>query len=212
MQPQSYSRHRLNLAFMTKRLLDVFVAAMLIILTAPVMLAAALLIVLGSGKPVLYIQERYGYNRRIFRLFKFRTMIKDAHDMQDDLRSQNERDGAAFKMSDDPRVTALGRWLRKTNIDELPQLYNILRGDMSLVGPRPLPLSDYARLDEISQRRRLSVLPGLTGSWQIADRQNISFKEWMRMDLEYIDNWTLQTDLKILLKTFIVVLSGKGSH
>ena len=212
MQPQSYSRHRHNLAFMTKRLLDVVVAAMLIILTAPVMLAAALLIMLGNGRPVLYIQERYGHHRRIFHLYKFRTMIKDAQDLQDDLRSQNERDGAAFKMSDDPRITTLGRWLRKTNIDELPQLYNILKGDMSLVGPRPLPLSDYAQLDEIVLRRRLSVLPGLTGSWQISDRQNISFEEWMRMDLEYIDNWTLQTDLKILLRTIAVVLSGKGSH
>lgn len=209
-----YSGHQIGWPYLTKRLLDLFASVLLIILSAPVMLAAALLIVLGTGRPVLFSQERYGYNRRIFHLYKFRTMIKGADALQEDLRSQNERSGAAaFKMKNDPRVTALGRWLRKTNIDELPQLFNILKGDMSLVGPRPISLTDYARIDAFSHRRRLSVLPGLTGPWQIAPgRDKISFEEWVRMDLEYIDNWRLGTDLAILAKTVPVVLFGRGDR
>ncbi len=206
-----YSGHQIGWPYLAKRLLDMVVSAMLVIMAAPVMLVAALLIILIDGRPVLFVQERYGYNHRIFRLFKFRTMVHDAENLQDILRARNERDGPAFKMRKDPRVTAVGRWMRKTGIDELPQLINIFKGDMSLVGPRPLPLSDYARIDGISQRRRLSVLPGLTGTWQIAlNRDKISFDEWMRMDLEYIDHWRLVTDLKILVKTVLVVLVGKG--
>ncbi len=207
-----YSGHQIGWPYLTKRVLDLSASAVLVVLTTPIMLAAALLIVLSSGRPVLYIQERYGYNSRIFHLYKFRTMVKDAENLQEILRARSERDGAAFKMRKDPRVTRVGKWLRKASIDELPQLFNVLRGEMSLVGPRPLPLPDYARMDDISQRRRLSVLPGLTGPWQISGRDNVSFEEWMRMDLEYIDSWRLETDLKILLKTIPVVLSGRGSH
>ena len=205
--------HQFGLTFIAKRLLDVFASALLIILSAPIMLAAALLIVLSTGWPVLFIQERYGYNRRIFDLYKFRTMVKGADALQEGLRSQNERSDTAFKMKKDPRITAVGRWLRKTNLDELPQLFNILKGDMSLVGPRPVSLSDYTRIDAFTHRRRLSVLPGLTGTWQIAPgREKISFEEWVRMDLEYIDNWRFGTDLAILAKTVPVVLFGRGDR
>jgi lipopolysaccharide/colanic/teichoic acid biosynthesis glycosyltransferase len=163
------------------------------------------------GRPVVFTQHRYGYNGRVFKLYKFRTMIRNADSMQAQLRTMNERDGAAFKMKDDPRVTPLGRALRKTSIDELPQLINVIKGDMSIVGPRPLPLADYERMDNISHRRRLSVLPGITGTWQISGRDNISFDEWMKMDLDYIDNWRLATDLKIILLTVPIVLFGHGS-
>lgn len=206
-----YSGHQIGWAYLAKRLLDLFLSTVLIILTAPIMLVAALFILLREGRPVLFIQERYGYNHRIFRLYKFRTMVKEAENLQEILRARNERDGPAFKMRKDPRTTPVGRWLRKTNIDELPQLFNILKGDMSLVGPRPISLTDYARIDGVSQRRRLSVLPGLTGTWQVSSgRGEISFQEWMRMDLEYIDGWSLGTDLAILAKTATVVLLGKG--
>ena len=208
-----FSGHQLTLSFITKRLLDVVITALMVIVASPLMLVIALLILLNSGQPVLFIQKRYGYNRRVFNLYKFRTMIQGADALQEDLRSQNERTGPAFKLQNDPRVTAVGRWLRKTNLDELPQLFNILKGDMSLVGPRPVSLDDYARIDGNSQRRRLSVLPGLTGTWQIAPgRENISFEEWMLMDLEYIDNWKLGTDLAILAKTIPVVLLGRGDR
>ncbi len=208
-----FSGHQLSLAFITKRLLDVLISFLLIVVSAPIMLVLAIFIVLNSGMPVMFVQERFGYNRRIFHLYKFRTMIRGADELQEELRSRNERTGAAFKMKNDPRVTAVGRWLRRTNLDELPQLFNVLKGDMSLVGPRPVSLNDYARIDGTSQRRRLSVLPGLTGTWQIAPgRENISFDEWMEMDLEYIDNWKLATDLAILAKTIPVVLLGRGDR
>lgn len=208
-----YSGHQIGWPYLAKRLLDLVVSAILIILTAPIMLVAALLIILIDGRPVLFIQERYGYNHRAFHLFKLRTMVQDADNLQDILRVRNERDGPAFKLRKDPRVTWIGRWLRKASLDELPQLFNILKGEMSLVGPRPLSLSDYARIDGVSQRRRLSVLPGLTGTWQIASgRDKISFDDWMRMDLEYIDHWRLGTDLAVLAKTVFVVLFGKGDR
>lgn len=206
-----FSGHMLGGRYLIKRLFDIVFSATLIVLTLPIQLIAGLLIGLTSGWPVIFVQERYGYNGRVVRLYKFRTMSKNAEAIQAQLMAQNERDGAAFKMKNDPRVTPVGRFLRKTSIDELPQLYNVLKGEMSVVGPRPLPLADYARMNNMSHRRRLSVLPGITGPWQISNREKISFEEWMRMDLEYIDNWRLATDIKIVLVTVPIVLFGHGA-
>lgn len=206
-----YSGFELGGRYLVKRVFDILFAGILILLTAPLTLLAALLIGVTMGRPILFVQHRYGYNGRVFDLYKFRTMIKNADSMQAQLRTMNERDGAAFKMKNDPRVTRLGRILRKSSIDELPQLFNVIKGDMSMVGPRPLPLADYERMNNISHRRRLSVLPGITGTWQISGRDNISFDEWMKMDLDYIDNWRLANDLKIILLTVPIVLFGHGS-
>ena len=206
-----YSGHEIGARYLIKRLFDLIASLFAIVLLSPLIGLAALAIYLTSGGPVVFVQDRYGYNGRVFKLFKFRTMVKDADAMQEALRKQNERDGAAFKISNDPRVTPLGRFLRKTSIDELPQLFNVFKGDMSLVGPRPLPLADYKRMNSTSHRRRLTVLPGITGPWQISGRDHISFEEWMKMDLDYIDNWRLLTDLKILLFTVPVVLLARGS-
>lgn len=206
-----YSGYQLGGLYLAKRVFDVAFASFMVLLTLPLMAAAALAIYLGSGRPVFFVQDRYGYNGRVFKLFKFRTMVTNADAMQDKLRAQNERDGAAFKMKNDPRVTRVGNFLRKTSIDELPQLFNVIFGDMSMVGPRPLPLADYRRMSNISHRRRLSVLPGITGPWQISGRDQISFEEWMQMDLDYIDHWRLATDFKILFLTVPVVLLARGA-
>ncbi|BBD78156.1 exopolysaccharide biosynthesis polyprenyl glycosylphosphotransferase [Hydrogenophilus thermoluteolus] len=200
-------------ALLVKRLLDVTAAALGILILSPLFLLIALAIRVTMGSPVLFVQPRLGYHRRIFPLYKFRTMIPNADALRETLRAHNDRDGAAFKMRNDPRITPLGRWLRKLNLDELPQLFNVLRGDMSLVGPRPLPLDDYARMDRITYLRRVSVLPGITCTWQIApNRASIPFDEWMRMDLAYIDDWSLHTDLLLLVKTVWVTLRGKGDQ
>ncbi len=206
-----YSGHEVGVRYLIKRLFDLGAAACALVVISPILALAALAIYLTSGKPVMFIQDRFGYNGRVFKLYKLRTMIPEADAMQEELRERNERDGAAFKLSNDPRVTPLGRFLRKTSIDELPQLFNVLKGDMSLVGPRPLPLADYRRMNKTYHRRRLSVLPGITGPWQISGRDNVSFEEWMQMDLDYIDEWRLSTDLKIILLTVPVVLFGRGS-
>jgi exopolysaccharide biosynthesis polyprenyl glycosylphosphotransferase len=206
-----YSGYELGARYLLKRLIDIAFALVALTFASPLLLLAALAIWVTSGRPVLFIQDRYGYNGRIFRLYKFRTMTQGADKQQDALRAQNERDGAAFKMKNDPRVTPLGHWLRKTSIDELPQLFNVLKGEMSMVGPRPLPLADYKRMSNFSHRRRLSVLPGITGPWQISGRDQISFEEWMQMDLDYIDNWRLLTDLKIILLTVPTVLLARGA-
>lgn len=206
-----YSGHEFGGRYLVKRIFDIVFASSLLISTSPIMLLAALAIYLTSGRPVMFLQDRYGYNGRVFKLYKFRTMVQNADALQDKLRAHNERDGAAFKMKNDPRVTRVGRWLRKTSIDELPQLINVIRGEMSMVGPRPLPLADYRRMNKTSHRRRLSVLPGITGPWQISGRDHVSFEEWMQMDLDYIDNWRLWTDLKIILLTVPVVLFARGS-
>ncbi len=143
-------------------------------------------------------------------MYKFRTMIQDADELKEELQEYNEMDGAAFKMTHDPRITRLGRWLRKLSIDELPQLINVLRGEMSIVGPRPLAQDEVDKF-KIWQRRRLSMKPGLTCLWQIQGRNEVKFEDWMKLDLEYIDNWSLWMDIKILLRTIPVVLFGKGA-
>lgn len=206
-----YSGHEFGLRYLIKRGVDILMASTLLVLTSPLMLIAVLGTYMTSGRPALFVQQRYGYHGRIFNLYKFRTMVKNADALQEQLRAQNERDGAAFKMKNDPRVTRFGHFLRKTSIDELPQLINVLKGEMSMVGPRPLPLADYKRMNKSSHRRRLSVLPGITGPWQISGRDQISFEEWMQMDLDYIDNWRLSTDLRIILMTVPTVLLARGS-
>jgi exopolysaccharide biosynthesis polyprenyl glycosylphosphotransferase len=193
-----------------KRSVDVAVALILLMIGLPIILLVALAIKISSSGAVLYRQTRCGLNGRQFTLYKFRTMFEGAHDRRKELLHLNEMDGPAFKLRRDPRVTLFGRFLRKFSLDELPQLWNVLRGDMSMVGPRPpIPeeVAQYARW----QRRRLSMKPGLTCLWQISGRNNLDFNRWMELDLEYIDSWSPLLDLKILVKTIPVVLSGRGA-
>ena len=178
---------------------------------SPLLLAIALAIKLDSPGPVLFRQLRCGLHGRPFTFLKFRSMRVDAEALKKQLAPFNEMDGPAFKMTNDPRVTPVGRFLRRTSLDELPQLWNILRGDMSFVGPRPAVLEEV-RQYEPWQRRRLSMQPGLTCLWQVSGRNELTFDEWMRLDLEYIDNWSLWLDLKIALKTIPAVLLGRGAR
>lgn len=195
-----------------KLFLDVCGAFALLVLTSPIWLISALLIKITSPGPILFRQQRAGLNGQPFTIYKFRTMVSNAEQLKHELERLNEMGGPVFKVTDDPRVTKFGRFLRKFSIDELPQLLNVLRGEMSLVGPRPLPVYEVRRFDDVSHRRRLSVKPGLTCLWQVKGRNNVSdFKEWVRLDLEYIDNWSLWLDLKILLRTVPTVLAGTGA-
>lgn len=199
------------IALLIKRIIDFALSVGLLILLSPLMLMATILIKLTSKGPIVYKQTRCGLYGRPFTLYKFRSMMTGAEDKLWEIKHLNEMEGPVFKMHNDPRVTKLGRVLRKTSVDELPQLYNVLKGDMSLVGPRaPLPeeVKEYTRW----QRRRLSVKPGITCLWQISGRNEINFNEWMNLDLQYIDNWSLLLDIKILLKTIPVVLLGKGAR
>ncbi|MSU27310.1 MAG: sugar transferase [Pedosphaera sp.] len=195
-----------------KQLLDFVGALALLVVVSPLLLLAALVVKLTSPGPVLFRQQRSGLNGRPFTMLKFRTMVSDAEQLKAELASFNEMDGPVFKVTNDPRVTGPGRFLRKWSIDELPQLWNVLRFEMSLVGPRPLPVDEIRRINDLAHRRRLSVKPGLTCLWQISGRNDVkSFTEWVRLDLEYIDNWSLWLDVKILLKTIPVVLTGAGA-
>jgi exopolysaccharide biosynthesis polyprenyl glycosylphosphotransferase len=197
---------------LAKQVLDFCGALVLLVLTSPLMLLAAVGIKLTSPGPVLFRQERCGLNGRPFTMLKFRSMVSDAEQRKHELEALNEMSGPVFKVSNDPRVTPFGRFLRKYSIDELPQLFNVLAGQMSLVGPRPLPVNEVKRFDDPAHRRRLSVKPGLTCLWQIRGRSDLrDFREWVRLDLEYIDNWSLGLDLKILLLTIPVVLRGQGA-
>jgi exopolysaccharide biosynthesis polyprenyl glycosylphosphotransferase len=194
-----------------KRALDVAVSALLLVLLAPLLAVVALLVKLTSQGPAFFVQERLGVGKRRFRMYKFRTMVADAELRQRGLESLNEVTGPVFKIRNDPRITRLGVILRKTSIDELPQLINVLKGDLSLVGPRPLPARDYEGFDKDWHRRRFSVKPGITCLWQISGRSNISFEQWMELDVQYIDTWSLWLDLKILLKTIPAILRGTGA-
>ena len=194
-----------------KRGFDLLAGSLLVVATAPIMMAAALAVRLTSPGPVLFVQQRYGCNRKRFPMFKFRSMVADAEARQASLESENEATGPVFKLKRDPRITAVGAFLRKTSIDELPQLFNVLRGEMSLVGPRPLPLRDVSRFEEAWLLRRFSVRPGLTCLWQVRGRSNTSFDHWMKLDLDYIDHWSLTLDIKILLLTIPAVLRGSGA-
>ena len=193
---------------LAQRLIDVFASATLLILLSPILLVTALAIMLTSRGPVFFVQERVGFRKRTFRLYKFRTMVPDAEQQLEKIEHLNEVSGPVFKIKNDPRVTRIGDFLRRTSIDELPQLLNVFKGDMSLVGPRPLPIRDCRGFEEDQHRRRFSVPPGLTCLWQICGRSSVPFEQWMELDLQYIDNWSLWLDLKILLWTVPVVLEG----
>jgi len=196
---------------MFKRLLDIVISSILLVLLAPMFLIVAILIKLDSPGPVFFVQERVGLNKRKFPMYKFRSMVADAEQRQAELESANEADGPIFKIKDDPRFTRLGKFLRKASIDEVPQLINVLKSDMSLVGPRPLALRDFSRLEEDWLRRRFSVRPGITCLWQINGRSSVSFQEWMKFDMHYIDHWSLSLDLEILAKTIPAVVKGSGA-
>jgi exopolysaccharide biosynthesis polyprenyl glycosylphosphotransferase len=195
-----------------KRPFDFIGATLVLILLSWFYLFIAVLIKLTSSGPILFRQQRSGLNGRPFTIYKFRTMTTDAEARKQELADRNEMRGPVFKVTNDPRVTPIGRILRKYSIDEFPQFFNVLRGEMSLVGPRPLPVDEVKRFDDFSHRRRLSVKPGLTCTWQISGRSNvIDFKDWVRLDLEYIDNWSLWLDMKILFRTVPAVLGGVGA-
>jgi exopolysaccharide biosynthesis polyprenyl glycosylphosphotransferase len=194
-----------------KGMLDILLSAVLLLLLSPLFLLTAVLIKITSPGPIFFVHERVGLSKRRFRLYKFRTMVKDAEQIQAELEGLNEVSGPVFKIKNDPRITPLGKILRKTSIDELPQLINILKGDMSFVGPRPLPVRDYNGFNKDWHRRRFIIRPGITCLWQVNGRSNIPFEKWMELDLEYIDNWSLWLDLKILVKTVPAVLSVSGA-
>jgi exopolysaccharide biosynthesis polyprenyl glycosylphosphotransferase len=194
-----------------KRALDVVVAVACLTLLAPLFLGIALAIKLTSSGPVFFLQERYGWRRRRFRMWKFRSMVRDAPQLMAALETQNEADGPIFKITNDPRVTPIGRWLRRTSLDELPQLWNVLLGDMSLVGPRPMTVRDVSLFSEAQLMRRFRVRPGMTGSWQVAARGSFNFDQWIALDFAYIDDWSLGLDLKILARTLPAVLRRSGA-
>jgi exopolysaccharide biosynthesis polyprenyl glycosylphosphotransferase len=194
-----------------KRLLDFCIAGASLILLSPLFVIIAIAIVTTSRGPVFFIQERYGYRRRRFPMWKFRSMVVNAPDLMASLESKNEAKGPIFKIKDDPRITPVGRFLRRTSLDELPQLWNVLLGDMSLVGPRPMSVRDVSLFTEAQLMRRFSVRPGITGSWQVAGRSSLSFDQWVTLDFTYIDQWSLSLDLKILAKTVPAVLKRSGA-
>jgi exopolysaccharide biosynthesis polyprenyl glycosylphosphotransferase len=195
-----------------KRLTDILGSAVLVLVLVPLFALVALHIKLDSPGPIFFRQERVGLNKRRFPLLKFRTMRQGADQQQETFEDLNEADGPVFKIKDDPRLTRLGRFLRRYSIDELPQLFNVLKGDMSLVGPRPLPVRDVSRINAQWHKRRFSVKPGITCLWQVNGRSDVSFDRWVQMDLEYIDHWCLGLDIKILIKTVPVVLRGSGAY
>ena len=196
-----------------KQLMDFIGALFLLIALSWLFVILAILIKLTSPGPVFFRQQRSGLNGAPFTLYKFRTMGSNAEQFKHELEAMNEMSGPVFKVTNDPRVTPIGKWLRRYSLDELPQLYNVLRTEMSLVGPRPLPVDEVKRFENLAHRRRLSVKPGLTCLWQISGRNQISdFRDWVRLDLEYIDNWSLWLDLKILIRTIPAVLIGTGAR
>lgn len=194
-----------------KQFMDLLLSSFFLLLLSPIFILTAIAIKLTSEGPVFFIQKRVGLGKRVFNLFKFRTMVMDAERKQEELEDYNEACGPVFKIADDPRITTIGRFLRKTSIDELPQFINVIKGDMSIVGPRPLPVRDYNGFNEDWHLRRFSVRPGITCLWQVRGRCSIPFEKWMELDMEYIDRWSLWLDLKIVIKTIPVVLKGIGA-
>jgi exopolysaccharide biosynthesis polyprenyl glycosylphosphotransferase len=205
------STPRDELALVAKRVFDVVVSAVMLLLVAPLFAVVAVAIKLDSRGPVFFRQRRVGLHGREFVFYKFRSMVEDAESLLESLRERNEVTGPVFKMKKDPRVTAVGRFIRRTSIDELPQFWNVLKGEMSVVGPRP-PTPNEVRKYKPWQRRRLSVKPGITCTWQVSGRSNIDFDRWMELDLAYIDQWSLWGDVQICLKTIPAVLGSRGAH
>ncbi len=199
-------------ARMAKATFDVAVASLLLILTAPLLAVISVAIALTSPGPILFHQVRLGENKRKFRMHKFRTMVVNAESQVEHLNAEQVNNAPTFKMRQDPRITPIGRILRKYSLDELPQLFNVVKLEMSLVGPRPLPLRDYEGFERDHHFRRFSVKPGLSCLWQISGRSDIDFEEWMKLDMEYIDRWSFWLDLKILAKTLPAVIRGSGAY
>jgi len=196
-------------ALKTKTIFDFFFALFVILITSPILIVIALIIKLTSKGPIVFKQKRVGLRGRHFNAFKFRTMVQNAEELKEKLLQQNEQQGPVFKIKNDPRVTKIGRFLRKTSLDEFPQFFNVLFGDMSIVGPRP-PIPKEVEQYERWQLRRLSMKPGITCIWQVSGRNNIPFDEWMKLDLQYIDSWSLKLDFILILKTVRVMLTGDG--
>jgi lipopolysaccharide/colanic/teichoic acid biosynthesis glycosyltransferase len=208
-KPETSRTDSLPLARTTKRLVDIFLSALCLVLSGPLLAVLAGLVKVDSRGPVLYWAPRAGKDGAPFPCCKIRTMVVGADRRKDEFRAHNERQGPIFKLTNDPRVTRVGRFLRRYSLDEIPQLWNVLKGEMSLVGPRPHPIDEYERY-EAWHRRRLEVTPGLTGLWQVTARCDPSFQRNMQLDLEYIERWSLALDLRILCRTAGVVLAGTG--
>jgi exopolysaccharide biosynthesis polyprenyl glycosylphosphotransferase len=202
--------HVPELGLIFKRGFDVLFSVLFLLAFSPLLLIIAIAVKLDSRGPALYRSERIGKKGRVFRCIKFRTMVEDADQRRAEVAHMNERDGVLFKVSNDPRITKLGNFLRKYSLDELPQFFNVLKGDMSVVGPRP-PIASEVKEYKLSHLRRLDVTPGITGLWQVQARQDPSFASYVSMDVNYIDNWSIWLDFKILIRTVGVVISGTGS-
>jgi lipopolysaccharide/colanic/teichoic acid biosynthesis glycosyltransferase len=197
------------LALLIKRVIDVVISAAVLMVIWPLLVLMVLAVRLDSPGPALYCARRVGKKGRTFVCYKFRTMVEDAERLKQQLRTQNEREGPFFKLKNDPRITRVGKWLRKYSLDELPQFWNVLLGDMSLVGPRPHPVDDYEQY-ALEHLRRLHVTPGVTGIWQVSARQDPSFERNMELDIEYIENWDIWGDFRIMLKTIPAIFRGAG--
>jgi lipopolysaccharide/colanic/teichoic acid biosynthesis glycosyltransferase len=200
-----------TIAQTAKRGFDIVIAASLLLFGFPLILIIAALVKVTSPGPVFFVQSRYGFLRRRFNMYKFRSMVQNAEHLQTSLETANEAQGPIFKIRNDPRMTPLGSFLRRSSLDELPQLWNVLSGEMSLVGPRPMSVRDVSLFSEAYLMRRFSVRPGITGIWQIAGRSSLSFDQWIRHDFSYIDEWSLALDLKILARTVPAVLRRSGA-
>jgi exopolysaccharide biosynthesis polyprenyl glycosylphosphotransferase len=206
-----HDTERNGVLVMAKRSFDLVVSTCALLVLMPVIAGIALAIRLTSPGPVLFLQERLGMGKRRFKIYKFRTMVVDAEAQMAKIEHLNQTSGPTFKLKHDPRITSIGVFLRKTSLDELPQLFNVWLGDMSLVGPRPLPLRDYRGFSEDWHRRRFSVKPGITCLWQVSGRSSIGFEQWMQLDMDYIDRWSFWLDLKILAQTIPAVVKGSGA-
>jgi lipopolysaccharide/colanic/teichoic acid biosynthesis glycosyltransferase len=194
-----------------KRGFDLLASVLVVVIGLPLWVLVALALKLDSRGPIFFVDRRIGVGEREFAMLKFRTMVVDAAALQPDLEADNEAGGALFKIRDDPRVTRVGRFLRRFSLDEIPQVLNVLKGDMSLVGPRPLPLRDYKLLEDW-HRRRYGVLPGMTGLWQISGRSGLSFDDLVRLDFTYLENWSIWLDISIIAKTIPAVISRRGAY
>ena len=206
-----YDRGLPGTDLLLKRSFDIAVSALALVFLSPVMLGIALAIRIDSPGPAIYTSRRNGRKAKLFKFYKFRTMVENADKKLDELRHMDETDGPVFKIRNDPRVTRVGRFLRRYSLDELPQFWNVLRGDMSLVGPRPPTPNEVAKYADW-QLKRLEIRPGITCLWQVKGRSNLSFREWMKLDLFYIENWSFWLDIKILLRTIVVVFRGEGAY
>ena len=194
-----------------KRGMDVICSLLALFILSPVFLMTTIAILVEDGRPIFFFQERTGKKGKIFKIYKFRSMCKEAEKFHEELLRNNEMDGPAFKMRNDPRVTKVGRFIRRTSIDELPQLVNIIKGEMSIVGPRPLPTYETEQCNS-EQLRRLDVKPGLTCFWQICGRSDVGFDEWMKLDMKYIREASIKVDIKLIFKTIITVITAKGAY